>query len=100
MCCFFTVLVFLGPRFAGVLWWIIRPVRWVGETSASAFSSAIWPILGIIFLPWGTLMYVIVAPGGVNGFFEWLFLILAVVIDISAYTGGGFGNRNRIPGMS
>jgi hypothetical protein len=45
-------------------------------------------------------MYVAVAPGGVNGIWEWLFLILAVVIDIGAYTGGGIGNRKSIPGMS
>jgi hypothetical protein len=100
MCCFFTVLVFLGPRFAGIIWWIISPVRWVGETSASAFSSALWPILGLIFLPWSTLMYVAVAPGGINGIFEWGFLILAIIIDIGAYAGGGFGNRDKVPGMS
>ena len=95
MCCLFTVLVFLGPRFGGILWWLIQPVRW-----DAAFSSVLWPILGIIFLPWTTLMYVAVAPGGVNGLWEWLFLILAVVIDIGAYTGGGIGNRKSIPGMS
>ena len=100
MCCLFTVLVFLGPRFGGILWWLIQPVRWVGETNASAFSSAIWPIIGIIILPWTTLMYVAVAPNGVNGIWEWLFLILAVVIDIGSYTGGGIGNRKSIPGMS
>ena len=97
MCCLFTVLIFLGPRVGGVLWWLFQPVRWVGESGASAFSSIIWPILGIIFLPWTTLMYVAVAPGGVTGLWEWLFLILAVVIDIGAYTGGGIGNRDRIP---
>jgi len=100
MCCLFTVLVFLGPRFGGILWWLFQPARWVGETNASAFSSIIWPILGIIFLPWTTLMYVAVAPGGINGLFEWAFLILAVVIDIGAYTGGGIGNKDRVPGMS
>ena len=100
MWCFFTVLVFLGPRFAGIIWWILQPVRWVGETNASAFNSIIWPILGLIFLPWSTLMYVAVAPGGINGLLEWGFLILAVVIDIGAYAGGGFGNRDRVPGMS
>ena len=34
------------------------------------FAGAVrwlWPILGIIFLPWTTLMYILVAPGGVNG---------------------------------
>ena len=100
MCCFFTVLVFLGPRFAGIVWWILQPVRWVGSTNASAFNSFIWPLLGLIFLPWATLMYVLVAPGGINGIFEWGFLILAIVADIAAYAGGGIGNRDRVPGMS
>ena len=63
-------------------------------------EALIWPILGLIFLPWSTLMYVAVAPGGINGLLEWGFLILAIIIDIGAYTGGGFGNRDRIPGMS
>ena len=57
-------------------------------------------VLGLIFLPWATLMYVAVAPGGVNGFWEWLFLILAIVIDVGSYAGGGIGNRNRVPGYS
>ena len=95
MCCFFTVLVFLGPRFAGLVWWLIQPARW-----NLVFGSIIWPILGIIFLPWTTLMYVAVAPGGINGILEWGFLILAIIIDIGAYAGGGFGNRDRVPGMS
>ncbi len=100
MCCLFTVLVFLGPRFGGILWWLIQPNRWVGEANISAFDSFIWPLLGIIFLPWTTLMYVAVAPGGVEGLWEWLFLGLAVVIDVGAYAGGGYGNRKSIPGMS
>lgn len=95
MCCFFTVLVFLGPRVAGALWWLIQPGRW-----NLAFNSFIWPLLGLIFLPWTTIMYVMVAPGGVTGLFEWLFLIFALVIDIGAYAGGGFGNRDRIPGTA
>ena len=94
MCCFFTILVFLGPRIADIIWWIAAPNRWVG--AVGAFNSAIWPILGIIFLPWTTLMYVIVAPGGVTGL-DWLWVILAVIIDIAAYSGGGYGNRDRIP---
>jgi len=94
MCCFFTALIFLGPRFAGALWWIIQPLRW-----SEAFGSFIWPLLGLIFLPWTTIMYVLVAPGGVNGLFEWGFLILALIIDIGAYTGGGLGNRDRLYGL-
>ena len=94
MCCFFTILVLLGPRVASVIWWIINPVRWVGDTPISAFNSIIWPILGIIVLPWTTLMYVILFP--IAGFWDWLFLILAIFVDISTHGGGFFGNRDRI----
>ena len=31
----------------------------------------IWAILGFIFLPWTTLMYVMVIPGGIVGF-DWV----------------------------
>jgi hypothetical protein len=95
MCCFYTILAFLGPRFANIIWWIANPVRWVGSTELSAFDSALWPILGILFLPWTTLMYVLVFPGGVGGW-DWLWLGLAVLGDIGMYAGGGVGNRDRL----
>ena len=89
MCCFFTILLFLGPRFAGIVWWLVQPVRW-----NPAFDTLIFPILGIIFLPWTVLMYVIVAPGGLTGI-EWVFVGLMLVFDIGSYVGGGWGNRSR-----
>jgi hypothetical protein len=89
MCCFFTVLVFLGPRVAGIIWWLIQPARW-----NLAFDTFIIPILGIIFLPWTLLMYVIVAPGGLTGL-DWVFVGLMLVFDIGSYVGGGWGNRSR-----
>ena len=91
MCCFWTALVFLGPRAGILIWWLINPVRW-----QITFPSFIWPLLGFLFLPWATLMYVLVAPGGVIGF-DWVWLGLAVVADIGMYAGGGYGNRDRIP---
>jgi hypothetical protein len=91
MCCLFTTLVFLGTRVAGILWWIFQPIRW-----NAAFNSIIWPILGLIFLPWTTLMYVIISPAGVVDF-DWLWLGLAALADIGMYAGGGYGNRDRIP---
>jgi hypothetical protein len=92
MCCFFTTLVFLGPRAAILIWWLVNPVRW-----QATFSSFIWPLLGFLFVPWATLMYVLVAPGGVVGL-DWIWLGLAVLADIGMYAGGGYGNRDRIPG--
>ena len=91
MCCFWTTLVFLGPRAGILIWWLINPVRW-----QITFPSFIWPLLGFLFLPWATLMYVLVAPGGVVGF-DWVWLGLALLGDIGMYGGGGYGNRDRIP---
>jgi hypothetical protein len=94
MCCFFTFLVLLGPRFANVIWWIAQPTRW-----DKAFDTVLWPILGIVFAPWTTMMWVIVSPGGVNGF-DWFWVVLAVLADVASYSGGAWGNRDRIPGSS
>ena len=93
MCCMFTTLVLLGPRIGILVWWLFDPARW-----GIAFSSFLWPLLGFLFLPWTTLMYVAVAPvGGVTGF-DWIWLGIAVLADISSHTGGAYGNRDRIPG--
>ncbi len=96
MCCAFLSLFLLGPRVAGAIWWLIQPIRW-----ATAFNGLagglwwIWPMLGLVFLPWTTIMYVIVAPGGVTGW-DWLWIGLMLVADIGSSTGG-YG-RKRIPG--
>jgi hypothetical protein len=92
MCCLFTTLVLFGPRLVILLWWLMQPLRW-----QAAFESFIWPFLGFLFLPWTTLMYVIVAPGGVTGF-DWVWIGLMLLADIASYTGGAYGNRDRLPG--
>ena len=95
MCCFITTLFLLGPRAAILVWWLINPIRW-----NTAFETFLWPFLGFLFLPWTTLMFVLVAPlGNVVGF-DWVWLGLAFLADISMYTGGAYGNRSRIPGYS
>jgi hypothetical protein len=93
MCCFFTFLVMLGPRAAALVWYMINPPRF-----SAAFSSFILPALGIILLPWTTLMYLIVwSPiAGITGF-DWVWIGLAVLVDIVSYTGGTYGNRDRMP---
>ena len=94
MCCLFTTLVLLGPRIGILVWWLMQPLRW-----QAAFSNFIWPLLGFLFLPWTTIMYMAVVPGGVNGF-DWVWLGIAFLADIGSYAGGGYGNRNRIPGYA
>ena len=94
MCCFFATLMFFGPRLAFLIYWLIP----IGRIRIyTAFNTWIWPLLGLIFLPWTTLMYVIVY--GVNGIvgFDWLWLGLALLADIASYGGGAY-NRKEIPG--
>jgi len=90
MCCLFTALLFLGPRAAILVWALIEPARW-----SAAFDTFVWPLLGLIFVPWTTLAYAIVAPGGVEGL-DWVFIIVGLVADIAAWGGGGYGNRARL----
>lgn len=86
MCCVVTTLMLLGPRLAIVVWWLLQPARW-----SIAFSSMIWPIVGFLFLPWTTLMYVLVIPGGLS-LVNWIFLVLALIVDLGSY-GSGYQSR-------
>ena len=56
---------------------------------------------GFLVLPWTTLMYLLIAPGGVEGF-DYLFIALAVLLDVASLSGGGvYGRRRgRQPAMS
>ena len=98
MCCLLTVLMFLGPRAAFAIWWLLD-MAWFSRV----YDTFIWPLAGFIFLPFTTLMWSLILKMdpvvGVSGF-NWVWIILAVIIDIASYTGGGYGNRNRIPGYS
>ena len=90
MCCFFTALLFAGPRLAILVWYIIRPVY-----VNAAFDSFIWGFLGWLLLPWTTLMYIAIYPGGIIGF-DWILLGLGVFADIFGYLGS-YRERARVP---
>jgi hypothetical protein len=90
MCCFFLALLLAGPRLAILVWYIFRPVYVNG-----AFDHFIWGLLGWIFLPWTSLMYIAIYPGGIIGF-DWLLLGLGVFLDILSYTGG-YRQRQSVP---
>jgi len=86
----------MGPRAAVALWWLLDQ-SWFNRI----YDTFIWPFLGFLFLPFTTLMYTLVATPnlGITGW-NWIWVVLAAVIDITTYAGGGYGNRNRIPGYS
>jgi hypothetical protein len=92
MCCLVASLFAFGPRAAILVWWLLEPIRW-----NAAFDTFIWPLLGFVAAPWTTLMYVVVAPAGINGF-DVVWLGLAVMMDIASWFGGAYTNRGRMPG--
>ena len=88
-----TALVSTFSRIILLCAWLARPVM-----MDAAFSSFIIPCLGFLFLPFTTLMYVflIQGVGSLQGL-DWLWMILAVVLDIASVAGAGAANRDRIP---
>jgi hypothetical protein len=93
MCCFFTALVFFGPRLGFLVYWLIAPAR--VNLSLAAFNFP-WlvSIAGLIFAPWTMLMYVMIFP--LNGW-DWIWLGLGIAADIASYVGG-YHNRRQVPG--
>lgn len=81
MGCLFVLLASFAPRLIVVFAWIARPAYF-----DAVFDTFIFPLLGLIFLPFTTLMWLLVAapPQGAEGF-DWLWIVLAVLLDLSHY---------------
>ena len=93
MGCLFAMFAGLFPRLAVLILWIARP-----ERIDAAFDTFLLPLLGIIFLPFATLIYVLLyTPGrGLTGG-EWLWVVLAGLFDLGHWAAGA-SQRNQLPG--
>lgn len=76
------------PRVVLVLAWIFSD-RW----------SVVWqgdwivPLLGIIFLPYTTIMFVLVwRPEGITGW-DWMWILLGVFLDVLNYQHAAYKRR-------
>jgi hypothetical protein len=90
MCCVISSIFFLGPRAGLLIWWLVNPVRFT-----TVYSNLILPILGTIFLPLTTLTYTFIykpSLGGPAGL-DWLWLAIALIVDLSLYGGGAYSRR-------
>jgi hypothetical protein len=91
MGCLLAVLAGVFPRFMLFVYWVARP-----EKVDAAFGSFIWPLLGIIFLPFATLMYVLLyLPGRGVTSWDWWWVALAALFDIS-HLAASAGQRNQV----
>ncbi len=94
MPCLFAMFAGLFPRLGTIFIWIARPVFFNTAFKGSWF----WPVLGIIFLPFTTLMYVILFP--IASGWDWFWLIMAVLIDVGHWTTTAYQNRKYMPGYT
>jgi hypothetical protein len=92
MGCLFVLLAAFAPRLVVIFAWIARPTYF-----DSVFDTWIFPLLGLIFLPFTTLMWLFLGapPLGVHGW-DWLWVGLAVVLDLGHYANT-YGQRDQLP---
>jgi hypothetical protein len=91
--CLFALFAGIFPRLGLFIIWVARPVL-----VDAAFDSWIVPLLGIVFLPFSTLIYVVLyTPGiGLTGW-EWFWVVLCALLDITHWVASAT-QRRQIPG--
>lgn len=90
MGCLLALLAAFAPRVVFLMIWIARP-----EYVDAVFETFLFPLLGLIFLPFTTLIWLILdqPPFGVTGF-DWFWVGLAVFLDLSHYAST-YGQRGQ-----
>ena len=92
MCCIFSVVLGVGPRMGVLLWWLFDHVF-----VRDAFPHLFWLIVGILFAPWTALFYLVgFATGSGIGGWDYLWIGIGILLDLTSYSGGAWGNRKRL----
>jgi hypothetical protein len=88
MGCLLLLLMLISARITLVILWLFT------NLVDRAFDGFVVPFLGVIFLPWTTLIYVLLwsPAGGVNGW-EWILVALGLITDIGSYGRGAMQRR-------
>jgi hypothetical protein len=100
MCCLGTIFLVFGSRLTILAWWLMDPERFSLAFSNSAMPGLailpawVWALVGGLFLPWTTLAYLLVFPGGIVGN-DWIIMGIALAVDLVSH-GGGYSHRSRI----
>jgi len=83
--CLLLLFALISPRLALFFLWLFS------DLLSRSFDSWLLPLLGFFLLPWTTLAYAVmwgVSTNGVTGF-EWFLVVLAFLVDVGAFAGGG-----------
>jgi hypothetical protein len=100
-CCLGVLLLGGAPRLALVFWWFADPTRvtatfrgWSTTVGSVTAPTWIWPVVGLLLLPWTTVAYIFVSPGGLTSL-EWVVIVIALLLDLSTHGGSGRAYRQR-----
>ena len=92
--CLFAILTVFSPRLAFLIVWMAT------DLVDKAFSGFILPMLGLVFLPFTTLFYVLVYdPSGLS-VWGWLLVIMGFLLDLGAYSSSSYAKRNQASSYS
>ena len=92
MGCLFALVAVLSPRFAVFLLW-----AFTNYVNLAFHGGWFLPLVGLLFAPWTTLMYVLVyAPVGPIHVAGWILVGIGVVLDISSSSHAA-ANRRSVP---
>jgi hypothetical protein len=84
----------VAPRAFLILAWLFSerwPVVWGGDF--------LLPLLGIVFVPYTTVMYMLVwSPTGIQGW-DWMWIALGLFLDVSHWAQTA-ANRKQVPGYT
>jgi hypothetical protein len=100
MGCLLVIVLVFGSRAALIIWWLIDHQLFVSAFTNWVLPGGftlpvwVWPLLGVIIVPWTTLAYLFLFPGGIHGF-EWIILGIAFLFDVAGH-GGTYRHRNRL----
>jgi hypothetical protein len=80
----------IGPRVAFVFAWIFT------DEVNQSIDSFWMKLLGLIFLPWTALMWVIAwAPVQEVSGFGWVLVFFGLLLDIGSYTSGAYDRSHK-----
>jgi hypothetical protein len=90
--CFFGCLGMFAPRLVLLFLWIFT-----GRVDR-AFNGFVWALLGIVFLPFATLFYVLVYSVSSHGpsTSGWVLVLIGFLLDLGSYSSG-YRDRRRMP---
>ena len=90
MPCLLAIFAYSFPRLVIALVWLFS--RYLER----GYQTALWPILGFVFMPLTTLAYALAinSHGSLSGFYLFIFII-AVLLDLGTHGVGPLSKRRR-----